>query len=128
MLSFFKKIKKDVWVIILLIVVSAYTIFNLKHWNKEGRIISWDVVSYYGYLPATFIYGDVSLENPNEKFDEYQHVFWMEKAASGGKVFKTSMGMSILYAPFFFCKPRLCPWQRNIRRAVIHFRISLDWQ
>ena len=82
--------------------MSTYTLFNLKHWNKEEGIIAWDVVSYYGYLPAMFIYDDVSLENPNEKFDEYQHTFWMEKASNGGKVFKTSMGMSILYAPFFF--------------------------
>lgn len=102
MLEFIKKIKKDVWVIALLVLVSSYTIFNLKHWNKEESIIAWDVISYYGYLPATFIYGDVSLEKPNEKFDEYQHTFWMEKASNGGKVFKTSMGMSILYAPFFF--------------------------
>ena len=97
-----KKIKKDVWVIILLVTVSTYTIFNLKHWNKEEGIIAWDVVSYYGYLPATFIYDDVSLENPNEKFEEFKHVFWMEKARNGGQVFKTTMGMSVLYAPFFF--------------------------
>ena len=102
MLNSLKKIKKDVWIIILLIIVSTYTIFNLKHWNKEKGIIAWDVVSYYGYLPAAFIYGDVSLERPNEKFDEYQHVFWVEKAGNGKKVFKTSMGMSIMYAPFFF--------------------------
>ena len=102
MIQLLNKIKKDVWVIALLVLVSSYTIFNLKHWNKEEGIIAWDVISYYGYLPATFIYGDVSLEKPNEKFDEYQHTFWMEKANNGGKVFKTSMGMSILYAPFFF--------------------------
>jgi len=101
-LGIIKKVKKDVWVIALLILVSSYTIFNLKQWKKEGGIIAWDVISYYGYLPAAFIYGDVSLENPNEKFDEYHHVFWMEKANNGGNVFKTSMGMSILYAPFFF--------------------------
>jgi len=87
---------------VLLVTVSAYTIFNLKHWNKEEGIIAWDVVSYYGYLPAAFIYDDVSLENPNVKFDEYRHTFWMEKAKNGAKVFKTSMGMSILYSPFFF--------------------------
>ena len=102
MLQYFQNIKKDVWVVILIVFVSTYTIFNLKHWNKESHIIAWDVVSYYGYLPATFIYGDVSLENPNEKFDEYQHIFWMETSPNGAKVFKTSMGMSFLYAPFFF--------------------------
>lgn len=102
MLQSLKKIEKDTWIILLLILISTYTIFNLKHWNKADRIIAWDVVGYYAYLPATFIYGDVTLENPNEKFDEYQHIFWHHKNEDGKKVFKTSMGMSILYSPFFF--------------------------
>ena len=67
MLSYFKNVEKDVWVMILLVFISAYTIFNMKHWNKPDRIIVWDVISYYGYLPATFIYDDVTLKNPNEK-------------------------------------------------------------
>lgn len=97
-----KKIKKDVWVILLLIFISTYTIFNLKHWEKENRVIAWDVIDYYGYLPATFIYGDVTLENPNEKFEQFNHTFWYRKTEEGKKVFKTSMGMAMLYSPFFF--------------------------
>ncbi len=102
MLSYFKNVEKDVWVMILLVFISAYTIFNMKHWNKPDRIIVWDVISYYGYLPATFIYDDVTLKNPNEKFEEYEHTFWYNKTEKGEKVFKTSMGMAILYSPFFF--------------------------
>ena len=70
MFQYLKKIEKDTWVILLLIFISTYSIFNLKHWNKEDRIIAYDVVSYYSYLPATFIYDDVTLSNPNEKFNE----------------------------------------------------------
>jgi hypothetical protein len=101
-LQFIKKIEKDIWVILLLIFISTYTIFNLKHWNKENRVIAWDVVSYYGYLPAAFIYDDVTLTNPNKKIEQYQHTFWYHETEEGKKVFKTSMGMAMLYAPFFF--------------------------
>ncbi|MCO6500935.1 MAG: hypothetical protein J5I47_11270 [Vicingus serpentipes] len=76
--------------------------FNLKHWNKEDRVIAWDVMSYYSYLPATFIYGDVTLNQPNENFEKYHPTFWYHQIKEGKKVFKTSMGMAILYAPFFF--------------------------
>ncbi len=101
MLKFLNRLEKDVWVIILLVFVSTYTIFNMKHWNKEDRVIAWDVIDYYGYLPAAFIYGDVTLENPNEKYKELDHTFWFHKTKEGKNVFKMSMGMSILYSPFF---------------------------
>tara|TARA_B100000809_G_scaffold84190_2_gene82595 strand:- start:4319 stop:5698 length:1380 start_codon:yes stop_codon:yes gene_type:complete len=97
-----KKIEKDIWIIILLVFISTYTIFNMKHWDKEDRVIVWDVVDYYGYLPATFIYGDVTLEYPNKNYKEYKHTFWFHKTDKGSNVFKMSMGMSILYSPFFF--------------------------
>jgi hypothetical protein len=84
------------------VIISAYSIFNLKHWNKDNRIIVWDVISYYGYLPATFIYDDVTLQNPNQEFESNDHTFWYHTTDKGGKVFKTSMGMAILYSPFFF--------------------------
>ena len=91
MLQYFKKIDKDIWVVILLVIISTYTIFNLKHWNTESRIIAWDVISYYGYLPAAFIYDDVTLQNTNEAFNNYDHTFWYHQTESGSKVFKTSM-------------------------------------
>ena len=97
-----RKIEIDVWIILLLILISSYTIFNLSHWKKENRIIAGDVVSYYGYLPATFIYDDVTLQNPNQLYTNNEHKFWYHKTPEGGKVFKTSMGMAILYSPFFF--------------------------
>jgi len=102
MLHHLKKIEKDIWVILLLVVVSTYSIFNLKHWKKADRIIAYDIVSYYAYLPAAFIYDDVTLANPNQKFNEYEHTFWYHETEEGKKIFKTSMGMAILYSPFFF--------------------------
>jgi hypothetical protein len=90
----------------LLILVIVANVFSLKQWQnaeQNNRIIEWDVVSYYSYLPATFIYKDISLEftKDTSKHYEQRHLFWYQKAPNGGRVIKMTMGMAILYSPFF---------------------------
>ncbi|HSO88316.1 MAG TPA: hypothetical protein VLQ91_17310 [Draconibacterium sp.] len=70
-----------------------------KDWTRENKVIVADVVSYYAYLPAAFIFNDIKLEH-RETYDK--GIFWPEPLPDGNKVIKTSMGMSILYSPFFF--------------------------
>jgi len=83
--------------------IAVWWIFSFalnKRWTKNP--IEWDVISYYAYLPATFIYKDITL-NFIEKNPRYFGMkFWPETSPNGGRVIKTSMGVSILYAPFFF--------------------------
>lgn len=74
-------------------------IWIAKDWQQERKVIAADVVSYYAYLPAAFIFQDIQLEN-RESFDK--GLFWPESLPDGNAVIKTSMGMSILYSPFFF--------------------------
>ena len=81
------------------VAVVCIMILSARHWKKEDKVIAWDVVSYYAYLPATFIFHDIKLEK-KETFDK--GIFWPEPLPDGNKVIKTSMGMSILYSPFFF--------------------------
>ncbi|PIQ14393.1 MAG: hypothetical protein COW67_14060 [Flavobacteriales bacterium CG18_big_fil_WC_8_21_14_2_50_32_9] len=102
MKNIFTNISFDKWIVLILFFISVYTVFNLKHWKKENRVIVSDVVDYYGYLPATFIYGDVTLTNPTNKITTYSPTFWYHTTPEGKKVFKTSMGMALIYAPFFF--------------------------
>lgn len=75
--------------------------FNLSHWKLDNGIIKEDIISYYGYLPATFIYGDPTLQDPNEKYFEHDHPFLLQPTEDGHHTFKTTMGMAILYSPFF---------------------------
>lgn len=96
-----KKVGLVNWTIITLVVIGSITVKNLRRWNP-GDVINYDVISYYSYLPATFIYGDPTLDQPNEKYFEYEHTFWLIPLDNGGRVIKTSMGMSVMYAPFFF--------------------------
>jgi len=90
------------WVIYLIVTVVIYTQLNIKYWQSKDRVICWDVISYYAYLPATFIYKDLSLNFTDDYKGNHEFIFWPLKAPNGKKVIKTSMGLSILFAPFFF--------------------------
>lgn len=74
--------------------------FGTNSWNK--RVIEWDVISYYSYLPATFIHNDISLSFIENGEEDYSKKFWPRQLENGNYIIKTSMGMSIMYAPFFF--------------------------
>jgi len=86
--------------IIVIMLCSIWFQFSVKKWRWDA-IIVWDVVSYYAYLPATFIYNDLSLEFTEENPDYYSNKFWPSKSPTNKNVIKTSMGMAILYSPFF---------------------------
>jgi hypothetical protein len=82
----------------VMILFSLFFIRNNRIWHSG--VIQWDVISYYAYLPAAFIYNDMHLEyihNP-----DFKGTVWPEQAENGNKVIKTTMGLAILYAPFFF--------------------------
>ncbi len=90
---------------------------NFMHhrWTRDGPgergVIHWDVISYYSYLPATFIYGDVTLgflDNPPEGFMN-DDKFWSSTLENGNRLIITSMGLSVLYSPFFFIAHGLAP-------------------
>jgi len=85
---------------------------------EEGRgVIQWDIISYYSYLPATFIYGDPTLgflDHPPEGFKN-DSKFWYIKLENGNRLIATSMGMSFMYAPFFFMAHGLAPWFGEVR-------------
>ena len=76
--------------------------FSLKNWEKQDRVIEWDVHSYYAYLPAYFIYDDIKLEKSDYRIDDNYYLFWPVFTDDGKKVDKMTMGTAILYSPFFF--------------------------
>lgn len=82
------------------------TMGTYHHWTRsksnERGVIHWDVISYYSYLPATFIYGDVTLGFLDDKDFNNDSKFWPVQLENGNRLIQTSMGLSILYSPFFF--------------------------
>lgn len=105
MIQHIKKLFKErtgIIAIAICSIIALSIINNSNFWRKQNVIIH-DITFYYSYLPATFIYDDVTLVNPNEKFNKYQDKrFYINRLENGNYLIKTSMGMSILYSPFFF--------------------------
>jgi hypothetical protein len=87
---------------IILIAFILNCIKNVKLWQRTESVINWDIISYYGYLPATFIYHDHTLKFIDNYKGPHKFTIWSRKAPNGGNVILTSMGMSMLYSPFFF--------------------------
>ena len=89
-----------------ILLIQIGVIFNIQPWrNAENKnaLINWDVTSYYSYLPAVFVHKDLKfnfLDNSPINYSE-KHQFWPETAPNGNKVVKTTMGMAIMYLPFF---------------------------
>ncbi len=71
-------------------------------------VLSWDVFGYYLYLPAYFIHHDIGLTDftwVQHILDTYHptHSFYQAyQGPAGDYVMKYPLGLSILYAPFFF--------------------------
>jgi len=66
-------------------------------------VIDWDVTSYYSYLPAFFLKKDLSLKffDEDPEFYRLNKQYNPQKCPNGNYVIKTSMGMAVMYLPFF---------------------------
>lgn len=101
---FFDKVRKhSLSLVTLWLVFISISGVNLKtrEWENPIRIIQDDVHLYYIYLPAAFVYHDPAfgffLKEP-----DYQSKFWISAhPETGVRIPKMSMGMAMVYAPFF---------------------------
>ncbi|NBW32449.1 MAG: hypothetical protein EBR22_00650 [Cytophagia bacterium] len=77
------------------------------------RPIYWDVLSYYAYLPALFVEGDLKLtfvgDPSRADVHLHRHRYWPESTADGAKVIKTTMGVALMISPFFGAAHFLAP-------------------
>jgi len=94
--------KKIYSLIIIWVIIAATVLVNFSHhkWQNED-VIEFDVKAYYSYLPAIFIYNDISLKFLDNNSRIYNEM-WPVKIPNGNRLIVTSYGMSVLYSPFFF--------------------------
>ncbi|MBT3385476.1 MAG: hypothetical protein HN778_19160 [Prolixibacteraceae bacterium] len=85
-------------IIFSVVLISSFTIIK-GYWKDENRVIISDVINYYAYLPATFIFHDIGITKV-ETIEKGK--FWTKRLSNGNNIIKMSMGMSFVYAPFFF--------------------------
>lgn len=102
MASWISRIQAHISSLILvgITVVLVIVYFNFHRW-KNHDVISYDVISYYGYLPSFFHQHDLTLQYTDEDPAFWGDKVWYETAPNGGRVFKTSMGMAYCYLPFY---------------------------
>lgn len=100
---------------IILFILAVYIITNFCHhnWTRDQGpyrgVIQWDVISYYAYLPATFIYNDLKLDFLDDPGFHNDNKMWPTSIENGNNLIITSMGLSMMYAPFFFMAHLLAP-------------------
>jgi len=91
---------------VLMIIVLFIIINNLIFF--PANILCWDVFGYYLYLPLKFIYHDLGLHDESivhsilEQYNNSETFYQAIRLPEGNHVMKYSMGLSILYSPFFF--------------------------
>ncbi len=87
--------------IFIILIASFWYSLDIEYWKRTDRIISWDVLHYYAYLPAVFIYNDIELKYVSENPDAYRDKVWPINSPLGKNTIMTTMGMAIMYTPAF---------------------------
>ena len=98
-----KLLSKYLSIYAIIFIAISVTFLNFSHhrWLRQDRVIEWDIKSYYAYLPATFIYKDLSLQFRRDNIEKFGDLIWPVETPIGKHAIITTMGLSILYSPFF---------------------------
>ena len=110
-----KLFSKNLSIIAIFLILISVTFLNFSHhnWLRKGRVIEWDVKSYYAYLPATFIYKDLSLQFRRDNIEKFGDLIWPIETPTGKQAIITTMGLSVLYSPFFALAHAYCLLDNN---------------
>jgi hypothetical protein len=73
---------------------------NLDTWGRN-KVIDNDVVSYYAYLPAAIIFHDLNFSFVKDLPAGFEGKIWLGTAPNGKPVLRMTMGLAILWLPFF---------------------------
>lgn len=88
-------------VIMLIAIAIVFTNINNHLWKRDGKVVQHDVIGYYGYLPAAFIYKDLTFRFVLDHQETLAHKIYVLETPNGGTYQKMTMGLSFLYLPFF---------------------------
>ncbi len=88
-------------------IIGCRLIYSDYGTGERLNITTWDALGYYMYLPATFIYTDVTelswLPDIEKKYKvQGGELYQAQRCKNGSYVFKYLGGVAIIQAPFFF--------------------------
>lgn len=95
------------WIVIAGILIGHFTLprYQYKYYTEE---LTFDVTSYYLYLPMTFIYHDMGIRNKATidtifaKYKPSPTFYQAFELDNGNRVMNYTCGFAYAYAPFFF--------------------------
>lgn len=89
--------------VIIIAALLVLKVFDIKKYRHPEHVIAWDVINFYSYLPATFVEHDLTLSFAKADINRYicSDHYWPETLPDGNLLIKTTMGLSIMYCPFF---------------------------
>lgn len=125
-------IKQNTFVKLIVILLVAYfysdAILEHKRWNHNS-VINHDVAFYYSYLPATFIYKDPTFKFIEDLPQDFEGRVFVLPTEDGKKVPKMSIGLSILYSPFFFVAHQYAKFQDDVKADgyTLPYSVALSW-
>ena len=102
MTKIYQKTGLEMLAILVVLIGMAWTSYHYKFWKPANKIIVWDVIGYYQYLPSTFIYKDPSMCYADKDPEFFKDKLYRTRTDNGRYVSKMSMGLAVLYSPFFF--------------------------
>lgn len=87
----------------IILVATSIIAYNLilGEYKIPKRIIESDVINYYSFLPAAFIEKDLSFKFTAKNELYYSQYYWLFPLENGNLISKVTIGMSIMYSPFF---------------------------
>src|ERR1043166_2290030 len=111
MLNSITQDKNRISLIIALVItiLVLYCHFSLPKYAYDGytKEMNWDILSYYFYLPITFLHNDLGLKDYSyvqHLFDQYHFsptFYQASKCDNGNYVMMYTMGLAMLESPFF---------------------------
>ena len=117
----------SILVIILVVFIVLFQGIKLKRYARN-EIVKSDAVSYYAYLPAFFIYHDISFQFTMELPENFEGVIWTHTSPNGKETLKMTMGVAILLVPFFLIAHLLAfltPFPSDGYSAIYQFFILI---
>ncbi len=95
------------WLLAILIIYGFFTTPR-RGFTAYNLELSWDILSYYVYLPFTFIYDDPGISQIHvlkdlvAKYNLTATLFQVYPLENGNHTPNYTMGMALLFSPFFF--------------------------
>jgi hypothetical protein len=85
---------------VLILIIAAWYGADHEKW-KDNKIIDNDACIYYAYLPAAFIYHDLTFKFAGNLPPGFEGRIWTLSTSNGSQVLKMSCGNAIAWLPFF---------------------------